>query len=260
MNCNDICFYKQEEERLSVNEFFLLLACEEGHKEWIQWICHYDINIDLSMRNFLPLQTACQTNNTETMLYLIKRHPDAITSIKEYIYEQIMNYNVNMITSVYQEFPTIFHLFTSNEFIEILYVLCEINMKLAYWFCDKFPFIHVIRDNHRLFINAYLSENLEIIKLLNIMQPDCYHINIIHDKLQCFDIDYNINPGNTIKKRLLEIEHCYICYEDNADILTSCNHFYCTGCIQKHYEYNNIQCPYCRMENYENQLFLIESV
>jgi hypothetical protein len=43
MNCNDICFYKQEEERLSVNEFFLLLACEEGHKEWIQWICHYDI-------------------------------------------------------------------------------------------------------------------------------------------------------------------------------------------------------------------------
>ena len=166
MNCNDICFYKQEEERLSVNEFFLLLACEEGHKEWIQWICHYDINIDLSMRNFLPLQTACQTNNTETMLYLIQRHPDAITSIKEYIYEQIMNYNVSMIITVYQEFPTIFHLFTSNEFIEILYVLCEINMKLAYWFCDKFPFIHVIRDNHRLFINAYLSENLEIIKLL----------------------------------------------------------------------------------------------
>ena len=50
---------------------------------------------------------------------------------------------------------------------------------------------------------------------------------------------------------------CYICYEQISEIYTSCGHYYCKKCLETHYTRNNIRCPYCRKENNENDLSLI---
>jgi len=257
MNYEDISFTHQERENLTVNEFFLLLACEYGHKEWIQWLCNFDGNINLSMRNFLPFQIAIEENNMEIILYLLKQNSQLIYVLKEYMYDEFLHCRFDKMLILYKNIPSLYDNFTSNELMEIFSSLCETDIQLSYWFCEKFPFIPVYRYSHRLFLNAYLSENIEIIKLLHTMFPDYYYIVIIDDKLQCFDIDYSIKPNKKVEKNTISIEKCYICYEDNADIFTTCKHFYCKNCIQKHYEYNTIFCPYCRKENYEYQLFLI---
>ena len=88
MNYEDISFTHQERQNLTVNEFFLLLACEYGHKEWVQWLCSFDGNINLSMRNFLPFQIAMEENNMEIILYLLKQNSQLIYVLKEYMYDE----------------------------------------------------------------------------------------------------------------------------------------------------------------------------
>lgn len=42
---------------------------------------------------------------------------------------------------------------------------------------------------------------------------------------------------------------CYICYNDNICIKTSCDHYFCSTCIMTITKQNKFICPYCRTKN-----------
>lgn len=256
MNYENICFHKQEYENMHVNEYFLLIACESGYVDWIQWLCYYDMNISLSMKNQLPFLVACESENLEIILHLLNKDKELLFILKDYLYQEIMLNNYGFVMFIYNKIPHVFELFTNKEMLDFFYNWYYDNEDMTQWFCETFPFIHIVSNNHEIFINAYESQDIRLIKLLNFMRPDCYYIEMFDDMIQSFEINYSVKPGKTIEKKMLSIDKCYICYE-NSNIITSCNHYYCKSCIQKHYEYNSLYCPYCRKENYEYQLCLI---
>ena len=256
MNYETICFHKQEYENMHVNEYFLLIACESGYVDWIQWLCYYDMNISLSMKNQLPFLVACESENLEIILHLLNKDKELLFILKDYLYQEIMLNNYGFVMFIYNKIPHVFELFTNKEMLDFFYNWYYDNEDMTQWFCETFSFIHIVSNNHEIFINAYESQDIRLIKLLNFMRPDCYYIEMFDDMIQSFEINYSVKPGKTIEKKMLSIDKCYICYE-NANIITSCNHYYCKECIEKHYESNSLYCPYCRKENYEYQLCLI---
>ena len=49
------------------------------------------------------------------------------------------------------------------------------------------------------------------------------------------------------KKEKLDKGVCNICYENNCNIESNCNHYYCEGCIKKWIkEKHKTSCPFCR--------------
>jgi len=53
---------------------------------------------------------------------------------------------------------------------------------------------------------------------------------------------------------------CEICYENNINIKTSCNHYFCSNCIKTITNYDLFKCPYCRYDNKFKELeYLLKS-
>ena len=127
---------------------------------------------------------------------------------------------------------------------------------MASWFLEKFPNIPLFLNRNNLFINICKNNEIKKAKLFSNIKPNLYFINIIDNQI----IHYEILKVLDIKKKEKEkfkIE-CYICYENKSNVKTSCNHFYCIQCIELHYTINDVKCPYCRQENYENDLYMID--
>ena len=109
-----------------------------------------------------------------------------------------------------------------------------------------------------IFINACDNNLLELAEIISRTKPNRFYLNIIDEKIIQFEIintlviENNINY-NKIEEKLKSFD-CPICYNNKPDVITKCNHLFCFNCIEKHYEKNNMNCPYCREINLENDL------
>ena len=62
---------------------------------------------------------------------------------------------------------------------------------------------------------------------------------------------YNINKVLVITetKQHDTKDECFICVENESNVISSCNHQYCFICIEKLYKMStSLSCPYCRTE------------
>jgi hypothetical protein len=111
-----------------------------------------------------------------------------------------------------------------------------------------------------------MSEIHFIVTIENINQiPDnVTHLVFSHSITQHLNIGTILNSNvqfnfeNLDTKDVQTIEDCSICLESTSSIITSCNHQYCTYCIQN---WINIRrsCPFCRKNLYNTNLFLIKN-
>lgn len=242
-------------DNITINEYFFLVACEIGHKEWLQWACHIDNNLKYNMRDNLPLHVASESNNLDTMCHIIEK--------SRYInsgdfYNELIQSNYIMAKCVYENFPDVYNSFTTIDLFFIFTEWVHHDITMAKWLYENFPQIPIHKNQHELFINACISNYINVAKMLVSVKPNCYYINVFENQIVHWDIQYRLDIENNVTKDELPItiENCYICY-DSANIMTRCRHFYCVSCLEQHYEKNSMNCPYCRKENSENELYNI---
>lgn len=251
----DIFYIIENIETDDINKFFLLVSCEIGNIEVMEWILNYDYNLNINLENNLPFQIACQNNNIEIAKYIYKKTNNAIINDNNIIYNAFNNNYYELIKWLHSVNPELFSFLTNDQLYGFLYEIIFSNVDMAEWLLKSFPSIPLYVGNNYLFINCCSNNYLQEARLLQRIKPNCFFIDIIDDEIVHYEILDILTITNEIYN--INVENCYICYDEKSNVLTSCQHFYCKPCIEMHYIRNNNKCPYCRKENNENDLSLI---
>lgn len=240
---------------ISVNNFFLLLACELGHIELIEWLLFYDYHINLAFEDNLPFHVACENNHLELAKFIYNKTNNSNININDIIYDAFNNKNYELLKWLYEINPSLFNFLTNQELYSYFSELIYSDIEVAQWLFLSFPNIPLYMDNNYLFIECCRNNKIKEAQFIQKIKPNCYYLHVMDNKI----IHYEILDILVIQNKIYNIPltECYICYEQLSDIYTSCKHFYCKKCLETHYMRNNIQCPYCRKENNENDLSLI---
>jgi hypothetical protein len=140
------------------------------------------------------------------------------------------------------------------------------HINTAQWFMtlDDKPNIHALDDE--VFRYACMFGHINMAQWLMTICDD-YHVEIEDDEIKDWEINnweiknslqdlYDSKEYDKIieklkigKKDNIPIEICSICYDNNSNFLTSCNHNFCVECFMMWYiEHNKKQCSYC-MQN-----------
>lgn len=178
----------------------------------------------------------------------------------------IKNLNINIVTSITHDIK-------NNVWNNI--VLLDPNINITELKC-----------NH-LYVCINKIHNIKIIELLDIYEH-FFNINLkkyvitsklVYNILECIVFRnyayklFKLNTINSVENDSLNLNNfevtnkkivntlCNICFSNNINIKTDCNHYFCNNCIEKLLNKNKkMSCPHCRKElNMKNLSYLMES-
>jgi hypothetical protein len=124
-------------------------------------------------------------------------------------------------------------------------------------------------NNVILLLNKYFSINLYKYELTNKLIYNilniCVFRNYSQKLIKVTNINIHENEYINIKNfKIVDNEIltklCNICFNNNINIETICNHYFCSSCIIKLLNKTKLICPYCRLTNTLNTLtYLVKS-
>ena len=115
---------------------------------------------------------------------------------------------------------------------------------IAKWLLLIKPDIDISVENDEAFREACLNGYTDVAKWFIELNPQKYVVEIINGKITSFQINKTLSLLSEIIN-LNEIKECAICYIEQSNIITNCNHEFCHRCINLWYTVNK-NCPYCR--------------
>ena len=258
---------KLHEEKLSPNEYTLIRGCQEGNLETIQWLLSFDTSF---LCNCKCMETcfcvACENGRLDVakILYISSKNFILNADCKIYLLHTCCEDGYyDLFVWLLFIFPDFIYELHEEEQYKLFLTCCEnFNFHMAKYLFNMYPKIPINLNNDEIFINACNQNMVDLAKMLVYMRPQGYYLHVTNGKIDHYEIIQSVVVNNIIlEKQLLdqniEIKECLICYEHPSNIMTNCKHFYCFSCIEKHYEKNNVRCPYCRCENYEHHLTMI---
>ena len=250
-------------ENIDVSSYELsyLDASRKGNICFMRWLYHYDYKFILSKYSTYSFYLACVNNHLEVAKFILEKEKNI--DISEYIdnlftilFEKGF---LDIIIWLYDMFPNDFYMLDLNLlFIESFH---KKYVKLLKWIVSIDSNIKINMNNDNLFIESCRENNIELAKMCLELRPNAYYLSIIDDKICHFEVTNSLVIKNKVEVSKINSfsSSCLICYENNSNIITKCNHRYCYLCLENHYNINDNRCPYCRTENDENELFLIEN-
>ncbi len=251
----------------------LKTACVNGYIELAQWLCLINPDAINSINNEYIFYDICATGNVETAQWFINIPCPDINMDLAFRIACIHN-NLKIAQLIYNIYPTvdisrndddIFRTSCTNGFLELAQWIFSIKpdiinnisllddwlfretcirgkLNVLKWLLLIKPDIDISAKDNYAFREICKDNQIQIAQWFVSISPD-YHITIINDTISsyyvvktipCIPLPDDITPPK---------ESCPICYENNCNIITNCNHFYCDACIQT---YTGKNCPMCR--------------
>ena len=246
-------------------EYTFLLASKQGNLDLIKWLFHYDYKDILYKYAIFSFCLACENNNLDIVEFIYKnmttsRYGNTISQNEFFVdhIDHIFNMAfeegyTELIIWLHNKFPEIFDSMDLN----LLFLMsCENNyIELIRWIFSINPNIRINMNKDNIFIKSCRENNIDLASLFVELRPNGYYIEILDNEIFHFEVLSSLIVERKIEmSKLKNFDKCYICYENDSNILTKCNHLFCFSCIENHYYFNDIRCPYCRTENNENEL------
>ena len=121
------------------------------------------------------------------------------------------------------------------------------HLEVAKWLLEIKPDINISIFNDWVFRHACLNKCAQIAEWLASLNPDKYII-LNHDEYEIkYEINYIIININKVEEASEFIE-CAICLNANSDLISTCNHKYCTECIKNCFKLKIYKCGICRCD------------
>ncbi len=195
------------------------------------------------------------THCNELNNYNINFHLDSLILIaknKKLPYMMMGNIIANNNYNLVQQFATKYFSHLSNvRFFCFISQWDNINNGIIELFIENTKL--EIEEMDDIFVKICMSMRISVAEILRRINPYRYHLGINNDKLEWFDIDYDmkLHPiiyDNMIPNMVEEKGECTVCYDEISEyIVLPCHdtHIVCTSCFIR---INN--CPMCRA-NYD---------
>lgn len=263
--------------RISTQDFFL--SSIRGHLEVAQWlmqiepscvdqceiifdyVCHhgqlhvakwlYQIKPSVFASNPNLFKSTCAFGQFEVANWLYEVVPEfALMASQQALELACVNNNIEIAKWLFQINPDM-HI--NRELFENTCI--KGNLEIAQWLIEMFPLFDITSNNtHTPFREACIWGNVEIAQWLQSLKPDQYRILGVNERGNLhYEIVHIPMKFNSIPVSTEQLETCFICTEQIANIESCCNHRFCEQCIQS-WVAKTPTCPYCRI-SLENTLF-----
>ena len=232
----------------SYNKYFesiFNIVCEKGYLEFAKWLLIIKPDIYFLNKNQCAFRIACENGRLKIAQWLLEIKPDINISYNfEYIFRYVCkNGHFNIVKylldvkpdikiSIYDEYA--FRYACRNGYLEIAKFLLEIK-----------PDINISIKNEYAFIFACENNHLNVAQWLSSLYPDKYIILFYSEYKIKYEID-NMAINISKVEKASEISECGICFTENNDLITVCNHKYCTKCIKECFSKKIFACAICR--------------
>ncbi len=222
---------------ISTINYIFYQVCESGHLDVVQWLWTHYSNVDIEN----GFEGACGYGHLEVIQWLYWLKPDMDITGTDTLYMLCDNdSNLPALQWLYAVRPEI-----SEEFESAFSFACRRGrLEIARWIYDC---QHEVLDD-TVFLEACENRCYSIVQWIHEVQPERYQytVNESGDILPTIEpmvdeIQHHLLP----EKRVSENAPCSICYEEDANVITSCSHTYCTTCIQEWMRRQRC-CAYCR--------------
>ena len=194
-----------------VEEYAFTSACANGHISVVKWLYEIKPDIDISINNEYCFRWACSNGHIKIAKWLYEIKPDIDISI-------------------------------NNEY-SFRWTCFKGHLEVAKWLYEIKPDIDITANDDYAFKEVCGKGKIDIAQWLVSINNN-YRLNVSNGIINYYKILIPIPILNEIIY-VLNKELCFICSLNETDIITNCNHIFCTLCITEWYNQNQT-CPYCR--------------
>jgi len=252
--------------KFSANEYLFLRCCQNGNLELMDWLLYLDTNILIDFKKYVELSfsVACEWNQVEVAKYILQKNAYCLELSETSKWRILMTCcedgYLDILDLLISVIPNVVSSLHKNKQYELFSTACDYyNLDVARYLFWRHPSIPINSNNDEWFLRACQCNMLEMARMFVSIRPNAYYIDVDKDSDEI--VHYEVLQALVIMNHEYmnprRNTECSICYDAVANVLTSCNHVFCLKCIEKHYERNGINCPYCRKENYESDLTLL---
>ena len=242
-------------------------ACGNGHIEVAKWLYNDDVNIHYYYNT--AFIEACEKGHIEVVQWLYSLTDDT----SKFEINKFITSLFDKKLSIVQWLQSYINIDNINECFDNS---CRGgNLDIAQWLYSLEIKPDIRYNNDNPFVKACKNSRINIVTWL-VSICDDYYFEVIHDEYSDYISDYYvISKGKSIKsllndkdyEKICEIlkikkedfelnkeNNCLICYDEDYNFITSCNHTYCFNCFLVWYiNYNSSECWYCTQRfNIEN--------
>lgn len=200
------------------NEYPFCSACRNGHLGVAKWLLLVKPTINISVFYECPFLKACGNGRLDVAKWLLLVKP-------------------TIDISVWNEYA--FRCACGNG-----------HLAVAQWLISVKPTIDISAEKECAFRYSCINNYLEMAKWLQSLKPEKYCLTIENGKLIDWEVRVSLpnHPSKTLSLQDVSEEDriCIICQEHQVELQTNCSHNYCKECIQKWYNADRTNCPYCR--------------
>tara|TARA_B100000524_G_scaffold346062_1_gene245652 strand:+ start:3356 stop:4873 length:1518 start_codon:yes stop_codon:yes gene_type:complete len=229
------------------NEYFFRTSCSFGKLEIAKWI--YSLgNVDIHAYMDSAFLSACIGNHLEIAKWLytlgtFNLHFDNNLFFK-YLCQQGKLNILQWLYSIDQ--------FNVNEYNDYYFrISCNFNyLEQAKWIYNLGN-VNIKANKNEAFIFSCSNNKVEMALWLQSINEVEYEIEVNNSMITSWKIHKIIK---FIGKKSVESQECPICFNDNSNLITSCNHQFCQECFKSYAEsqdhsIDDLPCPYCRQTN-----------
>lgn len=241
-----------ETYNIEINYDSLYYSAKSNTLDIFQYLLSKNKDIDIKQNEQELLLQSCINNDIEFSKYLLEIEPNFdVSKNNDNLFNQCCNSgSLESIKWLYEIIENL------NQKTKYEYSICGAcyygHLHVAKWLVKNIENIDIKVDNDYCMVNAVDNQYFEIVDWILEIEPERYVVeyNSTNDQINNFQINKELEV--TQIKTVEEIIECPICYENNSNLVTCCNHQYCYECFNKYYKKNtNICCPCCRKENIE---------
>lgn len=212
----------------------------------LKYILDYN-EIDINYNDSVLIITAYGNNLNEVIKFLFNKYDNINVLARNEIAMKyaIEDADVEMIDLLYS-YNNNFDLSIDNEYL--FRIACKMdNIEVVKWLISKKSDINHKINNYEIFYYVCDHNYIDIALYLKSLDPIIYNVEVKDNQIENYSVNKLLKIDGT--KFIECIDKCPICLDNESELITECDHQYCTECLNhvnnKNYSFN---CPLCRAD------------
>lgn len=233
---NKLLKIKDNEDYYKLIQKCIYLACKLNYIKIVRFFNKNYSLISESIINKINKESD-DSDDTDINIFTMT-HRKLYKITLEFTKLMVFEENTDVYKNLFEIYKIIYRFNSPKIFIEkkdrIFVMICKYNaLSIATWFKKKFKFYDIFQNIKSV------SDNYELSLLPCIDNNDLEYLLLNENWLK---ISEKFNMDIIVKKPTTK---CNICFENNTNCQSLCEHSFCFNCIYEWLEKNNT-CPYCR--------------